>query len=125
VDRKDPQGICYAALTPAVVHGAPAEHIRQQWVEVKAAFPQGARFLHWNDNHDRNRADAAFGEKAALETTVLSFTRDGIPFLYNGKEIGDAAALQEQSKRLSCSTSGGRGPATRQYCRIAHEPVLG
>ena len=42
-----------------------------------------------NDNHDRNRADVVFGEKAALATSVLNFTLDGIPLLYNGEEVGD------------------------------------
>ena len=49
----------YAALTSVVVNGESAEHIRQQWEKAKAAFPQGARFLHLNDNHDRNRANAS------------------------------------------------------------------
>jgi len=37
------------------------------------------------------------GEKAAIATTVLNFTLDGIPFLYNGQEIGDTTAPQQQS----------------------------
>jgi len=87
----------YSALTAVVVNGEPAERIRQQWEKAKAAFPRGARFLHLNDNHDRNRADVVFGEKAALATSVLDFTLDGIPFLYNGEEIGDTTAPQQQS----------------------------
>jgi glycosidase len=87
----------YAALTSVVVNGESAEHIRQQWEKAKAAFPQGARFLHLNDNHDRNRAAVVFGEKAALATSVLDFTLDGIPFLYNGEEVGDTTAPQQQS----------------------------
>ncbi|MDQ6708096.1 MAG: alpha-glucosidase C-terminal domain-containing protein, partial [Acidobacteriota bacterium] len=42
-------------------------------------------------------ADVVFGEKAALATTVLNFTLDGIPFLYNGQEVGDTTAPQQQS----------------------------
>ena len=38
-----------------------------------------------------------FGEKAALATSVLDFTLDGIPFLYNGEEVGDTTAPQQQS----------------------------
>ncbi len=87
----------YAALTAVVVNGESAERIRQQWEKVKANFPRGARVLHLNDNHDRRRADVVFGEKAALATTVLNFTLDGIPFLYNGQEIGDTTAPQQQS----------------------------
>jgi glycosidase len=87
----------YAALTAVVVNGESAERIHQQWEKNKANFPRGARFLHLNDNHDRNRADVVFGEKATLATTVLNFTLDGIPFLYNGQEVGDTTAPQQQS----------------------------
>jgi len=87
----------YAALTAVVVNGESAERIRQQWEKARAAFPRGSRFLHLNDNHDRNRASVVFGEKAALATSVLDFTLDGIPFLYNGEEVGDTTAPQQQS----------------------------
>ncbi len=80
-----------------VVNGESAEHIRQQWEKAKSTFPQGARFLHLNDNHDRNRAAVVFGEKAALATSVLDFTLDGIPFLYNGEDVGDTTPPQQQS----------------------------
>lgn len=79
------------------MNGESAERIRQQWEKARAAFPRGARFLHYNDNHDRNRVDVVFGEKAALATSVLNFTLDGIPFLYNGQEIGDTTPPQQQS----------------------------
>jgi cyclomaltodextrinase / maltogenic alpha-amylase / neopullulanase len=87
----------YSALTAAVVNGESAERIRQQWEKAKSSFPIGARFLHLNDNHDRNRAAVVFGEKAALATSVLDFTLDGIPFLYNGEEVGDTTPPQQQS----------------------------
>jgi glycosidase len=87
----------YGALTSVVVNGEAAERIRQQWEKARASFPHGARFLHLNDNHDRNRADVVFGEKAALATSVMNFTLDGIPFLYNGEEVGDTTAPQQQS----------------------------
>ncbi len=87
----------YAALTAVVVNGESAERIKQQWEKARASFPRGARFLHLNDNHDRNRADVVFGEKAAVATSVLDFTLDGIPFLYNGEEIGDTTAPHQQA----------------------------
>jgi glycosidase len=87
----------YSALQAVVVNGESAERIRQQWEKARAAFPRGARLLHLNDNHDRNRANVVFGEKAALATSVLNFTLDGIPMLYNGQEVGDTTAPQQQS----------------------------
>jgi glycosidase len=88
----------YAALTAVLLNGEPAERIRQQWEKARAAFPRGSRFLHLNDNHDRNRADVVFGEKAAMTTSVLNFTLDGIPFLYNGQEIGDTTPPHQQAR---------------------------
>lgn len=87
----------YSALTSVVVNGESAENIRKQWEKARVAFPRGSRFLHLNDNHDRNRAAVVFGEKATLATSVLNFTLDGIPFLYNGEEVGDTTAPQQQS----------------------------
>ena len=87
----------YAALTAVVVNGESAERIRQQWEKARDAFPRGARLLHLNDNHDRRRADVVFGENAAVATSVMNFTLDGIPMLYNGEEVGDTTAPQQQS----------------------------
>jgi len=87
----------YSALTAVVVNGESAERIREHWEKFHANFPRGSRFLHLNDNHDRNRADVVFGEKATIATTVLNLTLDGIPFLYNGQEVGDTTAPQQQS----------------------------
>jgi cyclomaltodextrinase / maltogenic alpha-amylase / neopullulanase len=87
----------YSALQAVVVNGESAERIRQQWEKARAAFPRGSFLLHLNDNHDHNRANVVFGEKAALATSVLNFTLDGIPMLYNGEEVGDSTAPQQQS----------------------------
>jgi len=87
----------YSALQAVVVNGESAERIRQQWEKARAAFPRGSFLLHFNDNHDHNRANVVFGEKAALATSVLNFTLDGIPMLYNGQEVGDSTAPQQQS----------------------------
>jgi len=87
----------YSALQAVVVNGESAERIRQQWEKARAAFPRGSFLLHLNDNHDHNRANVVFGEKAALATSVLNFTLDGIPLLYNGEEVGDSTAPQQQS----------------------------
>ena len=87
----------YSALQAVVVNGESADRIRQQWEKARAAFPRGSCFVHLNDNHDQNRADVVFGEKAALATSVLNLTLDGIPLLYNGEEIGDRTAPQQQS----------------------------
>jgi glycosidase len=45
--------------------------------------------MRFSDNHDERRAIARFGEPAALAASVLMFTIDGVPMLYNGMEVGD------------------------------------
>ncbi len=81
----------YFRLAAVVRDGEPATRIREGWEKARTTFPRGARFLHFSDNHDQPRAVRAFGEKGALATAVLNFTLDGIPFIYNGQEIGDTA----------------------------------
>jgi glycosidase len=43
-----------------------------------------------SDNHDEERAVARFGANGALAASVLMFSLDGVPLLYNGMETGDA-----------------------------------
>ena len=45
--------------------------------------------MRFSDNHDEKRAIARFGERGAMAASVLVFTLDGVPMLYNGMEAGD------------------------------------
>jgi glycosidase len=77
--------------------GSPATAVREQWETTRVKFPKGTRFLRACDNHDQQRAIVAFSERGAQAATVLNFTLDGMPFLYNGQEIGDTVATDHQS----------------------------
>jgi glycosidase len=79
--------------------GEPASRIRDLWERQKALWPRGSRLLYSSDNHDQDRATRLFGEKAAYAANVLSFTLDGIPFLYNGQEIGDTTPTDYPERR--------------------------
>ncbi|MBN8216112.1 MAG: hypothetical protein J0L75_05685 [Spirochaetes bacterium] len=79
----------YDRLRQVVVEGADAAVLREHHDRLEAAYPRGSRFLRYSDNHDLHRADVVFGEAASRALTVLHFSMDGIPFLYNGQEIGD------------------------------------
>ncbi len=79
----------YLKLRSVLRDGAPAIGLRENWETMHASMPHGARLLHYSDNHDWPRAVVQFGEKGALAASVLDFTLDGIPFLYNGQEIDD------------------------------------
>jgi glycosidase len=82
----------YLALCSVIRDGAPAIKIREEWEQMHSIMPRGARVLHYSDNHDWPRAVIQFGEKGAMAASVLNFTLDGIPFLYNGQEVDDASA---------------------------------
>jgi glycosidase len=75
-----------------VVRGtAPAAELTATWRKESVHFPRGALHMRFSDNHDQRRAITRFGESAALTASALMFTLDGVPMLYNGMEVGDAA----------------------------------
>lgn len=82
----------YLALRSVLRDGAPASSIRKSWEEMRATMPRGARLMHFSDNHDWPRAVVQFGTRGAWAASVLNFTLDGIPFLYNGQEVDDPTA---------------------------------
>ena len=79
-----------ATLNNVLLRGAPASDLRRTWEEGRQQFPKGALHLRLSDNHDEARAVARFGLQGALAASVLMFTLDGVPLLYNGMEVGDA-----------------------------------
>ena len=79
----------YLTLRSVLLDGAPALRLRERWEQTRATMPRNARVLHYSDNPDWPRAVLQFGERGALAASVLNFTLDGIPFLYNGQEIND------------------------------------
>ena len=69
--------------------GQPASEVHANWVSDRAKFPRGTLLLRSLDNHDQRRAVTEFGNRAAIAGMVINLTLDGIPFVYNGQEIGD------------------------------------
>ena len=80
----------YRRCEEVLTLGKPASELRVLWEKRRDAFPRGARFIRYSDNHDLHRADVVFGSRGAQAVAVLNFTLDGVPMLYNGQEIGDA-----------------------------------
>ncbi len=81
----------YLTLRSVIRDGQPASRIREQWESDRKTFPRGARLLRFSDNHDWRRAVVELGDRGAFAASLLNFTLDGIPFLYNGQEIADPA----------------------------------
>ena len=80
----------HGTLNNVLLNGAPASDFKRSWEESLQQFPNHSLHLRISDNHDEARAVARFGLKGALAASVLMFTLDGVPLLYNGMEVGDA-----------------------------------
>ena len=79
-----------SALNKVLLNSAPASELKKTWEGSLRRFPKGSLHLRMTDNHDEARAVARFGAKGALAASVLMFSLDGVPLLYNGMETGDA-----------------------------------
>lgn len=88
----------YLTLRSVLRDGAPAINLRENWQEMRDTMPRGARLLHYSDNHDWPRAVLEFGEKGAMAAAILNFTLDGIPFIYNGQEVGDPTPTEWRTR---------------------------
>jgi cyclomaltodextrinase / maltogenic alpha-amylase / neopullulanase len=88
----------YLTLRSVLRDGAPAINLRENWEKTKDTMPRGSRLLHYSDNHDWPRAVLQFGEEGALAATILNFTLDGIPFIYNGQEVGDPTPTEWRTR---------------------------
>jgi cyclomaltodextrinase / maltogenic alpha-amylase / neopullulanase len=80
----------HATLNKVLLEGAPASDLKASWEDGQRQFPRGSLHLQISDNHDEARAVARFGIRGALAASVLMFSLDGVPLLYNGMEVGDA-----------------------------------
>ena len=78
------------ALDDVLERGAPAIKLQATWEETVRQFPTNSLHLRISDDHDEARAVARFGIQGALAASVLMFSLDGVPLLYNGMEVGDA-----------------------------------
>ena len=83
----------YLTLRAVLRDGAPALRLRENWQMMHDTMPKGARLLHYDDNHDWPRALLQFGQRGALAASVLNFTLDGVPFLWNGQEVNDPSPI--------------------------------
>lgn len=72
-----------------------AQEVREIWEKLHDEFPENARFLRIMDDHDiandcyEDRHCAVCPPEAVEAVLLLNFTIDGVPFIYNGMEIGD------------------------------------
>ena len=79
-----------ATLNKVLINSAPATDLAETWRASRSKFPPASLHMRVSDDHDEPRAVARFGINGALAASVLMFTLDGVPVLYNGMEVGDA-----------------------------------
>ena len=82
------------ALKPAMngTPGSDAAKVAEVWKHQHEAFPSGMLHLSLQDDWDVNRDVVEFGSpQGALAATFFYQTTDGVPLIYNGMEIGNAA----------------------------------
>jgi glycosidase len=79
-----------ATLNDVLQRGAPASKLQATWEENLRQFPTNSLHMRISDDHDEARAVSRFGVHGALAASVLMFSLDGVPLLYNGMEVGDA-----------------------------------
>lgn len=79
----------HSVMTDVLENGSPAQAIISNWQNEHERYPNGALEMRFSDNHDEKRAIARFGERGTLAASLLVFTMDGVPMLYNGMEVGD------------------------------------
>ncbi len=88
-------GVEYMSALRRVLDGTTsAALLRQAWArpdELTKSAPAGTALYRGVDNHDQNPRAAALagGNQGMLAAMAVSFTIDGIPFIFNGQEIGD------------------------------------
>jgi cyclomaltodextrinase len=79
-----------ATMNDVLLRGAPASNLRASWEESLRQFPQNSLHMRITDDHDEARAVSRYGVRGALAASVLMFSLDGVPLIYNGMEAGDA-----------------------------------
>lgn len=111
-------------LLPVLRDGEPAYRIRENWERQKTLWPRGARLIYTLDNHDLARPVTQFGESASFAATLLNFTLDGVPFFYNGQELGDTTVTDHQAHRAmpwELDKPQPQGPAASRFARAQAE----
>lgn len=83
------------AIHAVFMRGEPASSLRTVWKKMADERPHSARLIRYTENHDvvndERHAEVVCGERGAAAMSVINFTLDGVPFLYNGQEIGDSS----------------------------------
>jgi glycosidase len=84
-----------STVNDVVMNGEPASTVRAVVEQQRALFPVGALHMRVSDDHDELRATTRYGYPGAIAASVLMFTLDGAPLIYNGMEVGDSTQSRD------------------------------
>lgn len=126
----------YGASSAVVVNSRPASSLRDLHQKQRRERPRGARFMRYIENHDlvndMLRAEVVLSERGAAAMSVINFTLDGVPLLYNGQEIGDTSPQSIYARwpvgwQAACLPKSAKKLAFHQkLCQLRrNEPALG
>lgn len=82
----------YDPLYHVMQGNEPASLIGDTLSYEHSQFPMGTLHMRYAGDQDTENSISAFGRQGALAASVLTFTLDGVPLIYNGMEIGDSVS---------------------------------
>jgi glycosidase len=99
-------GATYMAVLRSIINGRAApQTLEQVWTHSdlrRTGLPAGTELYTGVDNHDQTPRAAALrgGNDGMMAAMTVSFTIGGIPFIFNGQEIGDTTPTSFYSQRF-------------------------
>lgn len=86
------------ALVDILAGKKPASELQKGWTLARKDFPKGFHWMRCFENHDfanvnpgEKRKEELYGHDLNAAMLATIFLLDGVPMLYNGQEIADAA----------------------------------
>ncbi len=113
----------HSTLTDVFENGRSATSIPENIDREHERYPKGALEMRIADDHDEKRAIARFGEQGALAASVLIFTIDGVPLLYNGMEVGDTTESTAPALFEKLPVFWGIGERRQNFVRFYPEMI--
>ncbi|BDI33655.1 alpha-amylase [Capsulimonas corticalis] len=101
------------ALVDASKDGGDAANVQKVWQKQTDEFPAQMKHLSLQDNWDTIRDVAAYGgtPDGALAAAAFNLTNTGVPLIYNGMEIGNAAGEVNPHAPIDWASGDSRFPA--------------
>jgi len=95
----------HVCLYDVMIGGKSAQELRRDWERTNRQFPDGGLILRDMDNHDTvtdwpGRIETLAGHEGMDLILTLNCAVDGIPMIYCGNELADAAKLNMFANRF-------------------------